>query len=276
MRSDPCRPFDPLHPTRHLRQFRQPGNGQVKHPGTWDPRIISICCRYLNSGIPVLVGTREHAFVLCGYRRRPQQGNPDWIEFIRQEDQVGPYLVVDNVFEDFAAYGYRYSPWQVFIVPMPEKLWLPPEPAEGLGARLLDAWARTLAPSVPETGELLRLQDAGDLAYRTYAVDASDFKAGLLGRRVPEALQRAYRLARLPRFLWVVEAIDRTARRSGSPDCVLGKVIFDSTSSELEPASCELCCELIEARLGRARTSEFGREKTLPTALGSAARRAQP
>jgi len=41
---------------------------------------------------PVLVGTNNHAFILCGYRRtnHPQ---PGWIEFIRHDDQAGPYLV---------------------------------------------------------------------------------------------------------------------------------------------------------------------------------------
>lgn len=34
-----------------------PANDPSQHPGHWDTRIIAICCRYLNSGLPVLVCT---------------------------------------------------------------------------------------------------------------------------------------------------------------------------------------------------------------------------
>lgn len=234
-----------LYAVRNLPSVRptppgvQPDDGPpdgTDDPGLSDTRIIAICCRYLNSGIPVLVTTRDHAFVLCGYRRRPREDSPDWIEFIRQDDQFGPYLTVENVFKDVAPTGYRYSPWQLLIVPMAEKLWLPPEPAEGLGARLLDNWARRVASQVPEAEALIEAQARGDVAYRTYSLPANDFKEGLAGR-VPAELLRAYRLARLPRFIWIVEAVDRAARRRGDSSCVLGEVIFDSTSSELDPAA---------------------------------------
>lgn len=225
----PAAPPDPTPPVDD--------DGMVRHPGLWDPRIFSIICRYLNSKIPVLVGTRDHAFVLCGYRRRPRKGNPDWIEFIRQDDQVGPYMTVENVFDDVAPNGYRYSPWQLLIVPMPEKLWLTPEPAEGLGSRLLEAWARNMKSQVPDTDALLQAQARGDIAYRTYATSSSEFKARLDGRGVASEVLRAYRLARFSRFVWVVEAVDRAARRKGNPRCVVGEVVFDATSSELEPSA---------------------------------------
>ena len=67
-------------------------NGHVLPGGLWDTRLFGTICRYLNSGLPVLVATKEHAFVLCGYRRRPRANDRDWIEFIRQDDQRGPYL----------------------------------------------------------------------------------------------------------------------------------------------------------------------------------------
>jgi hypothetical protein len=44
---------------------------------------------------------------------------------------------------------------------------------------------------------------------------------------------REYRLARLPRLVWVVEAVDRRRRQRGEP-CVLGEAVFDSTSTDYD------------------------------------------
>ncbi len=122
------------------------------HPGTWDTRILSICCRYLNSGFPVLVGTQEHAFVLVGYTREPRADNGDWIRFVRHDDQRGPYLWVDDIFNDVYDH-YEYSPWECLIVPLPEKVWLPPEAAEGMGGLLMGAGARRVAAEIADAGE---------------------------------------------------------------------------------------------------------------------------
>jgi hypothetical protein len=60
------------------------------------------------------------------------------------------------------------------------------------------------------------------LSLHTYAVRSNDFKASLLERGLPGAIRREYALARLPRFVWVVEAIDRKLRQAGRP-CVVGE-----------------------------------------------------
>jgi hypothetical protein len=206
------------------------------HPGLWDTKIIRICCRYLNSGIPVLVATSDHAFVLCGYRRvAANSGHPDWIEFVRHDDQRGPYLPVQDVFADVAADGYRYSPWQALIVPLPEKLWLPPEPAEATGGVLMHSLAVGVGPILPEAQRLVDAVDNQNLSLHTYAVRASDYKIQLDKRGLDPGLVREYKLARWPRFIWVVEGVDRVLRRSGVQECVLGEVILDATSSETSP-----------------------------------------
>jgi len=210
-------------------------NGQVLPGGMWDTRLFGTVCRYLNSGLPVLVATKDHAFVLCGYRRRPRANDRDWIEFIRQDDQRGPYLNVDNVFNDSAASGHSYGPWRILIVPLPEKLWLPPEPAEGVGSRLMERVATVNVKAVPDAKTLLDIIASGTIAFRTYATAANDFKEKCLGR-LPNELTREYRLARFSRLIWVVEAIDKAARDRGEGSHVLGEAIFDATSSEYAPA----------------------------------------
>jgi hypothetical protein len=206
-----------------------------RHPGFWDGRIFQICCRYLNSGIPLLVTTEDHVFVLCGFRRRPRRGKLDWIEFVRHDDQCGPYLVVNDVFSDQdPETNHVYTPWQSLIVPLPEKLWLPPDPVERKAAEELEALARRVAKEVPESNAFLRRVKSKRLGLRTYAISSNEFKLALKGR-VDELLCREYRVARFSRYIWVSEIVDRDLRSAGSPP-VLGEAIFDATSSEHNPA----------------------------------------
>ncbi len=208
-------------------------DGGPVHPGRWDTRTFRICCRYLNSGIPVLVATFDHTFVLCGYERVRRDEGPDWIRFIRHDDQRGPYLTVNDVFNDVADDGYEYSPWEALIVPMPDKLWMPPEPAEGVGGLYLQEFADGVVGAIPEARELLDLIDGRNLALHTYARPANEFKQAL-SRGMDPTLIREYRLARFSRFVWIVEAVGRQRRRNGLP-AVIGEAIFDATSSETDP-----------------------------------------
>lgn len=205
--------------------------------GVWDHRVIPVACRYLNSGYPVLVGTHDHAFILCGYRRTdtPQ---PGWIEFVRHDDQRGPYLLVADVLKDVdLASGEPYTPWRTMHVPVSEKLWLAPEAAERKAGILLfrssDRIAATAGGSLPFT-PLSQLISSNRFALRTYAIASNRFKDELAARGLATEIVREYRLARLPRFVWVVEAVDRQLRAAG-PECVLGEAVLDATSSDHSP-----------------------------------------
>lgn len=205
--------------------------------GTWDHRIVAIACRHLNSGNPILVGTHNHAFILCGYRRS-NQPQPGWIEFIRHDDQAGPYLLVHNVLNDVdQRTGKSYGPWRTMHVPVPDKLWLAPEAAERKGGQFLLNASNQIASAAGDPLPFTPLQDlinVKQLALRTYAIRSNDFKANLAARTTSEAIQTEYRLARFPRFIWVVEAIDRQLRKAGKP-CVVGEAVLDATSSDHDP-----------------------------------------
>lgn len=172
--------------------------------------IQRIACRYLNSGLPVIVAGGGHAFVLVGYRRE-LQGTPDErIAFIRQDDEVGPYQVVpDFEFDD-------YSPWAYLIVPLPPKLYVAGEEAEMVGR----AWLRQLM--TPEGATPV------DYAYRTTAIRSNDYKAELLDRGVPAAQAAVLRRAPMSRWIWVVEAVDRSLRSAGVP-AVIAEAVIDAT-----------------------------------------------
>ncbi len=226
----PWQPPDPVAPRPN------PSTTQGS-PGKWDYRIIPVACRHLNSGNPLLIGTHNHAFVLCGYRRtnHPQ---PGWIEFIRHDDQAGPYLVVRDVLNDVdPTTGKAYGPWRTMHVPVPDKLWLAPEAAERKGGNFLLNASTVIASVGAQPLPFTRLQDLIDtnrLALRTYAIRSNHFKRELGTRRLPTRITREYRLARLPRFVRVVEAIDRQLRQAGAP-CVVGEALLDATSSDHAP-----------------------------------------
>lgn len=68
----------------------------------------------------------------------------------------------------------------------------------------------------------------------TYAIRSNDFKRNMSARSLPEAIQLEYRLARLPRYVWVVAPGDRALRTAGEPR-VLGEAVLDATSSDHNP-----------------------------------------
>ena len=217
------------------------------HPGTWDRDLVKICCQYLNSGFPVIVTTDNHAFVLCGWKRDPakaprtrrgrrsgKDAQPGYVKFYRQDDQAGPYVAIDDLFNDVdPRTGVRYSPWESVIVPLPEKLWLPPWAAERMGQQWLTTFAEAATRGgIDAAGRIGERLAHNQLAMRTYAVPSNEFKRSI-AKRVDPRLADRYRLTRFPRWIWIVEAVDRERRHL--PECVLGEAVLDGTSSENEP-----------------------------------------
>ena len=57
---------------------------------------------------------------------------------------------------------------------------------------------------------------------------SNHFKDGLVDRRVPVNQAAILRRASMSRWIWVVEAVDRSLRRQGKP-AVIGEVVVDAT-----------------------------------------------
>ena len=206
--------------------------GRVPPPGKWDHGVVPILCRYLNSGLPVLVGTHDHAFVVCGYRR--SQSQPGWIDFYRNDDQKGPYIPITDILNDSGQ-----TPWRTLHVPVSGRIWLSPEAAEVNGGTVLEAVSGAIAGSVSSMygATVVPIPDmiaARRLALKTYAIRSNDFKGALLERGLPVDLARAYRMSPMSRYVIVVEAVDRDLRKLDEP-CVIGHAVFDSTSADSSP-----------------------------------------
>ena len=202
-----------------------PPQNQAPLPGgLWDTRITSIICRYLNSGFPVFIGTSKHAFTVVGWRRRD---NGD-VNFIINDDQRGPYLPVESPLEDEPR-----RPWQLMMVPMPPKVYLGAEGAENHAYTMLSVMGAAAGAPPALTDLTLRLASS-EVKLRTLLLDGSEYKRRLVARGLDAAAFTELRLARLPHYVWVVEAHDIARCAAGGP-CVIAEVLLDSTSHEERP-----------------------------------------
>jgi hypothetical protein len=185
-----------------------------------DESLQRLACRYLNSGLPVVVTAGRHAFVLVGYQREDAGTPTERIEFLRHDDEIGPYQRVRNFKFD------SYRPWEFLFVPLPEKLYLPGEDAETIGSGFLQK-ALEEDPS-PEAADILAKLSSRDISFRATAIPSNVFKLDLTPRGLPEPHASMYRRLQLSRWVWVIEAVDRDARNHGRP-AVLAEAIVDAT-----------------------------------------------
>jgi hypothetical protein len=191
-------------------------------------KIPGVICRYLNSGMPVIVAAGgHHAFTLVGYRR-VDAGTPDErIHFIRQDDEVGPYQVIEDYAHD------PHGRWEWLIVPLPPKVFLPGEVAESLGKEQLVQTAQASGTA----GEELVAAAEGQpptISFRSTVVRSNQFKASLVERGFDPDVAVLYRRMPMPRWVWVVEAI-RKEERSRREPAVVAEAVIDATDHGRDP-----------------------------------------
>lgn len=176
--------------------------------------------------MPVIVTAGgRHAFVLVGYRRMHAGTSNERIHFICQDDEEGPYRVIDDFNHD------RYGIWEYLIVPLPHKVFVPGETAETVGRvnlRRLMQQSENLAAADLRSQVDLPSGDDRSVTYRSTVMLSNRFKETLEQRNVPEAVVPLYRRMQLPRWIWVVEALLRQSRNLGT-DAVLAEAIVDAT-----------------------------------------------
>lgn len=124
----------------------------------WRANIGAHICRYLNSGLPVVVTVPRHAVLVCGYLRgrhlddaatlatyplglssyqtwgesKPAKYDPDDVAaFIVQDDQRGPYTLVSV--EHLRALAQDQERDMMAVVARPHGQWLSGHEAEGAG-----------------------------------------------------------------------------------------------------------------------------------------------
>lgn len=191
--------------------------------------------------------------------RQPESGriHSDVAAFLVSDDARGPLEIVsvdelvDQVVGDYD--------WQTTLVtPLPHGLWLSGAKAETAGAGLLGAsavlrrqadwseWWETqvglghAAHDGPDLAERQRVLTrfaevvaGGNLAerpigVRSYAAFGSDLKVGLIRRLDDSNASRVLGRTRMPKFVWVVEAVDRKLRSIQS-EHVIATAILDAS-----------------------------------------------
>lgn len=209
--------------------------------------LFAILSRYVNSQIPPIVLSNRHAWVVAGYTAAGERGHDD-IRLVCHDDAKGPYLIVEDPWED-TSIDRR---WRVAVVPYPTKVYVTGEKAEEIGRHWFSTWLRGSGGE----NRLAEAVEAEAVHYRTYAIDSSDFKAGLRQRAVHSLLRDMYCYTQWPRYVWVVEALDNRLRGNHGPEegaPVLGEVVLDATSHHLakpehfRPLAVHVCGDLVIA-----------------------------
>jgi hypothetical protein len=204
-----------------------------------DQRVLSVVCKYLNSGFPVVVLTdSEHAFTLVGWN----SGEDGTTRLIACDDRIGPYEEICSPESDSGERGQ----WRGFMIPLPTKVYLTGEAAENRARQMVSAesdHAIEDRDSVESDFSRIapKLSFLGDgVSVRSRLIESRRYKTMLSrqGRHL-EAI-RVARMAHLPHWIWVVEFQNSHLRRRGEP-CVLAEIVFDSTSHDERPDVSLLC-----------------------------------
>lgn len=188
--------------------------------GLWDDRMVSIICRYLNSRFPVLIGAEDHALVLVGWRR-DDEGQ---VQFIACDDRVGPYEVISSPFEHYKA------PWDSIMIPLPPRVYLSGESAESRAHEVF----RSFAEQTEQLQDMKEGLEGGSIELRTTLRTGAAYKRDVANLTSSDEILSLLRHARLPHWVWIVEAHDRELCANGEP-CVVAAAVFDSTAFDFEP-----------------------------------------
>lgn len=184
--------------------------------------LEAIVCRYLNSGFPLALSTPRHLTVLIGYG----YDENDEFFFIRSDDRVGAYQKLkpwDRKTDD------NPDQWDMLLVPLPARIHVAGESAEIRARFIFEQQAGATAESAVLADELKE----NKLRLRTYAVEASKYKATLPDRGLGDEVCLHHQYTPSSGWIWVTEFQRRDVTGT---ERVIGEVAIDATSHPLEPA----------------------------------------
>jgi hypothetical protein len=173
-------------------------------------------CRYLNSGLPIALSTPGHLTVLIGYGYENGE-----LFFIRSDDNTGAY-------EKTTAKLSGKDAWGMLLVPMPARILVPGAAAE-IKARLVFAVQAGATTATEPTLDAL-MDD--EFQYRTYAIDAADYKAKLIERGLDPDIVHHHQRVPASVWIWVTEFQRRDTKDKRR---VVGELAIDATSDPRDP-----------------------------------------
>lgn len=241
----------PCENKKHKRQRQETGRQcrcaeQAVTRAWFVENLVATVCRYLNSGLPVILNIDDHSRLICGYLRDLDlEGSGDAASkevsaFIFHDDETGPYIVqsiedlLDEIDDDGTA---SFS----VLTPLPTGLWLGDLAAEIAAVELLKSLASdymTFRPEWVESGSsalrdlFAAVTDPGPgqrYSLRTFAITASDFKPDYAARVGDPVASKVCGYATMPKYIWVSEVHDRELRGQGLPATV-ATLVFDGSA----------------------------------------------
>ncbi|MBN2684208.1 MAG: hypothetical protein JXR40_02915, partial [Pontiellaceae bacterium] len=211
-------------------------------------KLADITYRYLESSLPVIIGTWDHALVAIGHTCEPQvnkikasiQRIPD---FFVNNDNTGPYVKMPIFKKGTSGGGLTFEDVQSVIAILPREVTLRGEEAEGMAATYINELLafKVGSPPItirewlenyrPEFAQLFNI-----LEYRTYLRPSIQYQKDLkLEKRtgaLPAKLADELRILDYPKYVWITEfssptLLNHTDKKDRK---CLGRVIVDPTS----------------------------------------------
>lgn len=209
-------------------------------------KLADIAYRNIESGLPVIFGTSDHALVGIGHEYKWDIGAKATIQripaFFVNNDNRGCYRRMP-IWTD-AGLDYSFQDVRCLITIIPAEVSLPGELAEEMArihlAALLD---QHVSPSADLTYKDIlsklphNITDAtNEFEFRTYLMPSIAFQQQLLGERdnhvLPRSMCESIVEMDFPKYVWISEI--STSRLLNHPNCedrqCLGRVIIDSTA----------------------------------------------
>jgi hypothetical protein len=194
---------------------------------------------YIESGLPVLAGLKDHVVVAFGHRSdfskaivhtEPVFTSEFNDALVVNDDNCVPFQLLHrdstnlggphlsrHVFEDIVD----------FVVPLPEKVFMP---AEGFQTVVMAILQKDKELSVSALSPALHQKQ---LVLRLFLTSGKSYKKHLAERGMGHpTVEEMYRNIPLPHFIWVCEISDRDAFARHD---VRGEIIWDATRNACEP-----------------------------------------
>lgn len=224
-------------------------------PGELREQMLRSLCRSVNSGIPAIVSvdtdsSGDHAINVVGWVRRgnlPKERlsaradlTDDDVVLVVYDDQSMAYELVEDPLLD------GRGPWHALVIPAIDRIELSGEGAEERAFSHLKTSAQAVLKAAEE-GEQADQGDIdlaalrpgvatlrGDVSVRVQLIEGRVLKAVMSAQGRGSQAASIYRMARLPKWVWVAELQDRKLRADNEP-CVLAEIVFDTTSPDEVP-----------------------------------------
>ena len=200
---------------------------------SYDGDLDHLLYTYLESGLPCLVGVPDHVVVAYGHRSdftvNPSPDDEQLIAsssynqaFVVSNDNEYPYQILGKAGGAPPDSRYRFTDIDSFVVPLPEKAFLPAESAREVIRKVFLDY-RGESPSLSGV----------PLVTRLFLTSVRSFKRHLARRGMGNPdVEEVYRELPLPHFIWVCEI----ALQSEYPNSVRGEIVWDGTRNACEPS----------------------------------------